>query len=429
MLVYLLAIPPGAFVVFAFLYGAIIGSFINAAIYRLPRNISMLTRSRSFCPRCEHKIAWYDNLPLLSYVLLLGRCRGCKERIPFRYLHVETLCATLFAIAAWSFFILNRPPTAGSLSLMPTALFLVQLFLIADLICIAFTDWETFYIPFQTTLPWILVGLIVAPVFPELHLSATQWTGSPRLNAFVDSFQGLVLGAGSLWLIGFGCIIVLGKQGMGGGDSHLVGMVGALLGWKPALATLLLGFLIGCATGIGQILWDRLQKQRLGDKWVPRKPAFELPEEEGEPEVPEAWPLLVMGLIVVVFEGALLISWFVPGTQAPAQQPVSYQELLQSSEFVHLTSFPGLIIGLFLLLAFPMQKRMVAAGKWPLGEVREREDGKKEEVLEGNYIPFGPSLALAALIVVFYDPAIRSFAVWWTFGFWPKLPHHLPWVG
>lgn len=419
MILQVLTTHPWMFVLYAFLIGAVLGSFVNAAIYRLPRDISMFKRSRSFCPHCENSIAWYDNIPIISYVLLLlGRCRACKKPIPARYLIVELLVATLFAVSAWQYLVLNQPATPNAANPMPWILAVVQLFLIADLICIAFTDLETWYIPFPTTLPWILLGLIVAPIFPELHLSATEWTASPRVNAFIDSFQGVVIGAGCLWAVGFACIVLLGKQGMGGGDAHMVAMIGALLGWKPAVATLFLGVFLGSFIGIGSILIDHFQQWRLGDHWKPRQPTFPMPEgEEEDPGPPPAWPLLVMGLIVLAFEGTLI------AIASVGPEAYWYEKPYFSASF-------GILIGLFLLLAYPMQRRMIAEGRWPQGDIQEREDGSKEEVLQGNYIPFGPSLALAGLIVVFYDPLIRSFAWWWLFrNEWELLPFKLPLVG
>ena len=106
-----------------------------------------------------------------------------------------------------------------------------------------------------------------------------------------------------------------------------------------------------------------------------------------------------------------------------------YHELLiYGNDFAPFNAYVILMIGLFLVLAYPVQKRMIAAGTYPMGEIKEREDGKKEEVLEGNYLPFGPSLALAALLVVIYDPAIRSLAIWWLFRIFPSLPYHLPFL-
>lgn len=414
-------VPAWILVAIAFAYGAIMGSFVNAAAYRLPRNISMMTRERSFCPRCDASIAWYDNIPILSFLILRGRCRKCSDRIPPRYLKVEIIVATLFALAAYQYVVLNSAVAAYGTSRMSLALFLVQLFLIGDLVCITFTDLETWYIPAQTTFPWIFLGLILAPIFPELHASRTLWLPESASghgaswNAVIDSFQGLILGAGLLWVIGFLCVVLLGKEGMGEGDSHLVGMIGALLGWKPALATIFIGVFIGSFLGIGTILWDRFQQKRKGDAWMPRQAAFELPDEPGPSRPPPVWPLLVMGIFVVWFEVLLLFI--------SRATPVAWRT------FAPYSAYPGLMIGITLILGYLVRKRMTAAGSWPQGEIQVREDGKKEEVLKGNYVPFGPSLAMAALIVAFYDPFIRAYAWYWFFDVWETPPIRMLFTG
>lgn len=409
-------VPTWFFVISAALFGGIIGSFVNAAIYRLPRDISMLTRSRSFCPRCEAQIAWYDNIPLLSYIGLFGKCRACKQPIPFRYFIVEALVSALFALAAWQYFGLNAPAAPGLPNPMPFALFLVTLLIVADMICIAFVDLETWTIPIQTTWPWILVGILIAPLAPDLHHSMTPWTGTPWLDALLDSLQGVILGAGVLWLIGFVCIVFLGKEGMGGGDAHLVATIGALLGWKPALLVWLVGVFLGSFLGVGQLLWDRYQQRRLGDAWKPRRPTFEMPEEGDEDAGPPPdWILLAMGAFVLIVEGIILAIY-------------SQRGGMLGYESTPISPVLGAVIGCNLLVAYPVKKRMMASGAWPTGEIRERADGKKEEVLEGNYIPFGPSLALAAVLVVFYHPLLLDVFGWWFLRTPVVLPWALPFV-
>ncbi|MGD0092027.1 MAG: prepilin peptidase, partial [Planctomycetota bacterium] len=141
-------VPVEFWVVVCAVLGAILGSYANMAAYRLPRNISTVKVIRSFCPACQHQLAWHDNLPVLSFLLLRGRCHYCGKPIPLRYLLVELAVIALFAAAAWQFFVLNR--SAG------TALFAMQLFLIVDLMVLAVADLETWLIPPATTLPWIL---------------------------------------------------------------------------------------------------------------------------------------------------------------------------------------------------------------------------------------------------------------------------------
>src|SRR5688572_13530133 len=300
----MLQAPPLFWIIAFTAFGAIWGSYINMAAYRLPRNISTVTRTRSFCPSCQHQLSWYDNIPILSYLSIAGRCRYCRNPIGVRYLLTEICVALLFCLTAYQFFVLNAPlawkPFTGN---MHPALLAVQLFLIVDLVLLSVVDIETWLIPFETTLPWMLMGLILAPIFPELHGAGSWWTNSVRLNAFIDSALGLVIGLGLPWMIDFlttFTTFVLNRmrgsndrprEGMGFGDACLLGMVGALLGWKAALATLFIGVFIGCIAGVSKILWDKFQKRRLGDQWKPWQPTYELPPEEpgAGPHKPKFW--------------------------------------------------------------------------------------------------------------------------------------------
>src|SRR5262249_45415364 len=146
------AIPPIIWVIYCVLFGGIMGSYVNMAAYRLPRFISTVTRTRSFCPKCEHPLSWFENIPILSFLFLRGRCRSCRAPIPPRYLWVELLVAALFGLVAYQYFILN----GGFYGPMPLALAVMQLFLIVDLVLISVVDLEMWVIPLQTTLPWAL---------------------------------------------------------------------------------------------------------------------------------------------------------------------------------------------------------------------------------------------------------------------------------
>jgi len=410
-------LPGWFFVAFFAVLGGIVGSFVNAAIHRLPRNISMLTRSRSFCPKCESIIRWHDNLPILSYLRLGGRCRVCQTPIPLRYLIVELLCASLYALAAYQFFVLNAPVWPAVTSQMPWIILVIQLLLIANLLCITFTDLETWYIPIQTTWPWIVLGLLLAPLFPELHPARTEWltesvASATRWNALFDSLQGCIWGAGVPWLVGFACLVYLKKEGMGAGDSHLLGMLGAMLGWKAAMSVFVLGTFIGLFLGIGALAWGHFQRARLGAQWQPHQPTFELSDEELAP--PPAWPLLVYGLVVLAFEISLLGLYLHINSLSISMDDLPFSAIL------------GTLLGLCLLLGFLLQRNWVRQNAWPQGQRTRREDGTTEETLQGNYIPFGPSLALAGLIVLFYHPFLRELVGWYLWQMPIELPYRLP---
>jgi leader peptidase (prepilin peptidase)/N-methyltransferase len=426
-------VPPIIWIMFTTLLGAILGSYVNMAAYRLPRFISTVTRTRSFCPSCKHQLSWFENLPVLSFLALWGKCRSCKAAIPSRYLWVELLVATLFTLAAYQYFDMNQ----GQNGLMPAPVFAVQLFLIVDLVLLSVVDLEMWIIPWQTTLPWILVGLILAPIFPDLHPSATVWfMYDRRTNALIDSFSGLALGAGAPWAVGVlttlisFCWFKLKKdprrplEGMGDGDTHLMGMVGAMLGWKPALLALFLGVVIGATTGVAKIWWERFRHWRLGDKYKPWQPTYDVePPAENQPDKPSFWLLLVFGMIVLLIAGFLYerstMSWDGPVVRA---EDIGEPSLFHMYDVRLLPVLLMFFLSILLVFAYLFKSYLARIDQLPQGDIVEKDDGKKEEVLEGNYVPFGPSLALGALIVAFYDPLLRAVAYWFATGASQKLP-------
>ncbi len=439
--------PPLFWVVVWGLFGAILGSYVNMAAHRLPRGISTVTRTRSFCPSCEHELAWYDNIPLLSYLCLRGRCHYCHKPIGVRYFLTEVIVSGLFTLSAYQFFVLN-----DSLNCFrtfqhwnqPPIIFFIQLFLIVDLVLLSIVDLEAWLIPLQTTYPGMLLGLVLAPLFPALHPGATGWTDSPHWNAWLDSFQGLVLGAGILWAVGFLTTLLTfialklrgtpgrPKEGMGAGDCHIMAMVGALLGWKAALATIFIGVIFGTVSGVGKILWDKFQHWRLGERWQPWQPTYALPEDPADNAPPAFWPLAVMGVVIIGVVLALfeISAHSFSGQMFPTlgeQHSVLNQPQREWIFDVRLGSvYLMLLIGLLLLIAFPFLKYLAHSNQLPQGDVVEKDDGAKEEVIQGHYIPFGPALAVAALLVAFYDPLIREFAFWFFNGSMGSMPQVLP---
>lgn len=397
------SVPPAFWIVTAAILGAIFGSYINMAAHRLPRGISTWRRSRSFCPKCNHGLAWYDNIPILSYLSLLGKCRYCRVPIPPRYLVTELIVAALFALATYQFVSLNGGPPGP----MPTAMFAVTLFLIVDFTLLSVVDFEVYLIPIETTLWWIPVALIVGMIFPEIHFSMSIWTRLMWFNALIDGLTGLVVGAALLWTVGFLVAIIFflrntlrgikepPPEAMGMGDVHLLALYGALFGWKAALMTILLGVLIGAVTGVAKILFDKLQRWRLGGAWKPTPPTFDLPDD-GIPYEPQLWMPPTFGGIVLI--GALLLD-------------DQRAKLVAGNSYNHIVPVTLLMIfGSLLVLAFPFFLMLKKKGLMPGGEIRENEDGEKKEVYHGNYIPFGPSLALAGLLVALWDPVLREFA-------------------
>jgi leader peptidase (prepilin peptidase)/N-methyltransferase len=198
-------------IVLALVLGAVIGSFLNVVIVRLPRGESLVGPS-SRCPSCETSLAWFDNIPLLSFVALRRRCRACAASISWRYPLIEAGTAGLFALAAW------RIPS-------PVDLVVAWVFLSA-LVALAAIDLEHQILPDRITLPGIAVGVL------------TSFLGT-RVS-WVDALLGILIGGGILF-----AVIVLSGGGMGGGDMKLAAMIGAFLGYKLALLALFLAVIVG----------------------------------------------------------------------------------------------------------------------------------------------------------------------------------------
>jgi leader peptidase (prepilin peptidase) / N-methyltransferase len=227
------------------LFGLLLGSFLNVVIHRLPQMMERqwarecaeftgqaapeqaplsLTTPRSRCPSCKHAIHWHQNIPLVSYLLLRGRCSACQTPIGLRYPLVEALTGGLFA---WVF--AQHGATVSSLAWFG---------FVAALIALAFIDWDTTLLPDDITLPLVWAGLIAAQL---------GWTGV-RLP---DALWGAVGGYLSLWAVYWAFKLATGKEGMGYGDFKLFAALGAWFGWPALIPMILMASLIGAAIGIG----------------------------------------------------------------------------------------------------------------------------------------------------------------------------------
>lgn len=242
-----------------FLFGLVFGSFLNVCIYRLPRGLSV-ARPGSACPACRTPIAWYDNLPVVSWLLLRGRCRACRARISPRYLLVELLTGLLFlacyAVFGWTF---------------STFKFCVFAFLLLGLI---FTDAEHKLLPNALTLPGLALGLGFSLLVPVQDLGSrllAGWVKLPvesdfswRLLSLADSGLGAAVGASFIY--GAGAIYkrARGVEGMGFGDVKLMAMVGSFLGMKLTVFTLFAASLAGSIFGLAAMLavwWKRTRRR------------------------------------------------------------------------------------------------------------------------------------------------------------------------
>lgn len=245
--------------VIAGLIGALVGSFLNVCIYRLPRRESIVWPG-SHCPACSRPIAWYDNIPLASYLVLVGRCRSCSVPIPWRYPVVEGLNAAGYIGLLWYFGL-------G----WSTAVYAL---LYSSLLVVAGTDLSHKIIPNAITLPGTAVGLLS---------SATVLS-----TGLVNGLIGMLVGGGLLWLLAWLSPYLFGKEGMGGGDIKLMAMIGAFLGWKPALVTIMMGSLLGSLVGLTLIGTRVISRQ----DYIP------------------FGPFLACGALIALFFEQPLLNWY-----------------------------------------------------------------------------------------------------------------------
>ena len=248
----------------AFTFGAIVGSFLNVCIARLPKEESIVYPP-SRCPSCRHPLLWHDNVPVLSFIFLKGRCRNCQGRISIQYPAVEILTGVLFVLFYCQY----------GLSLKGTLYLALALALIVQ----AFIDWRYQIIPDSITLPGILAGLAASAFYPELHAKSV-WS-----QGILWSIAGALLGGGILLAMGTAASLVLKKEAMGGGDVKLFAMIGAFLGWKAVLWTLFLASLAGTIIG----LYFRLKR--------------------GQERLPFG-PFIALGAVLYLFFGERFFAWY-----------------------------------------------------------------------------------------------------------------------
>jgi leader peptidase (prepilin peptidase) / N-methyltransferase len=250
-----------------FVFGALIGSFLNVCIYRIPRGQSIIWPS-SRCPSCSNPINSYDNIPVLSYFILRARCRACSEKIPLRYPVVEALNAFSYLLVFWRF--------------GPEWSFLVYSLLCSALIVITFIDLDFQIIPDRITLPGIPLGIVAGSfLLPDPFLRASDL-------GFTASLIGAISGFAFFYMVAFLSIKVLKKEGMGGGDIKMMAMLGGFLGWKAVILTTFLGSLFGSVIGIGLMAFRGREKGSL---------------------IPFG-PFLALGAVVSLFFGQEILLWY-----------------------------------------------------------------------------------------------------------------------
>ena len=221
------------------LLGASVGSFLNVCIFRIPKNESIVFPA-SHCQACRHPIAWWDNIPVLSFFLLKGRCRHCRAPISRQYVWVEVSSIVLFLF----FYSMFGPTVRG----------VVYLVLSLALLTESLIDWKHQIIPDGITLPGIVIGLAVSCFFPELH-GESVWS-----RGLVSGGLGILVGGGILYAVGTISERIMKKETMGGGDVKLLAMIGSVLGWEGVLGTLFISSFFGSVVGI-ILRWRRGQER------------------------------------------------------------------------------------------------------------------------------------------------------------------------
>jgi leader peptidase (prepilin peptidase)/N-methyltransferase len=242
-----------------FVFGICIGSFLNVCIYRLPESKSIV-HPRSMCPRCGTLIASYDNIPILSYMVLRGKCRYCGARISFRYPLIEFISG-IFPVGVFMKYGLSVEA-------------LIYYTFIATLLVITFIDIDHQIIPDVISLPGIPIFFAASFALPDITL--------------VESILGVLIGGGSLWIVAQLYYVLTRKEGMGGGDIKLLAMMGAIIGWKGVLFTIFVASAIGTVVGILVMLKTRTSMKL---------------------KVPFG-PFLAIGAIAYIFLGPQLMAWY-----------------------------------------------------------------------------------------------------------------------
>ncbi|WP_316348229.1 prepilin peptidase [Desulfuromonas acetoxidans] len=242
-----------------FVLGSVVGSFLNVCIYRIPLGQSIVYPA-SHCFKCITPLRWYHNIPIVSFVLLHGRCAFCDEPFSWRYPAVEALNGFLYCLV----FHYARF----------SAVSLVLFLFVSILVVVAFIDIDHQIIPDVITLPGIVIGFICSFALP--------WV------SWVDSLLGVLIGGGSLFCVAFLYELLAKKEGMGGGDIKLLAMIGAFCGWRVILPVVFLSSLLGTMVGV-PLMWARK-----------RDSGMALP----------FGPFLVFGTLIYLFWGDILVQWY-----------------------------------------------------------------------------------------------------------------------
>lgn len=247
------------YAIYMFSLGLVWGSFANVVIYRLPLKKSVI-KPRSFCPQCKNNVAWYDNIPVLSWVFLKGACRHCQQKIAIRYPFVELLMAVLFTSVYMKFGL---------------QWYLLEVTILTfGLVVISFIDLDHMIIPDILSLGGIVVGLLGGLLNPDRQI--------------LEAFLGVLFGGGFFWLTAYLYFVFKKQEGLGGGDIKLLAWIGAVLGWKAIPFIILVSSFVGLLFGMGILL---LAKKKLSQA------------------IPFG-PYIVLATFLYLFYGSFLTEWY-----------------------------------------------------------------------------------------------------------------------
>ena len=311
----------------ATLLGAVIGSFLNVVVYRLPRGEFFAKGKRSVCPACGARIAWHDNVPVLGWLLLRGRARCCGARISPRYPIVEALTAALFA-ALWLYPPSGLALAATDLEAAAVLAFALHGFFVANLVANSFIDIDHRILPDELTKSGMVVGCVGALLVPGLGGETFAIHGvSPALRSLLWAAAGLLAGAGATWAVRALAGPVFRQEAMGLGDVKLMGAIGAFVGWQGALLTFFLGCLLGAGFGVLHRFLTGEAGKGAAHRW-----------QTGDREI---WfgPFLAVGAVIALFARHELLALL-----------TAFQEWQRTSPTAPMVLLPAAVLSLISLV-------------------------------------------------------------------------------
>jgi len=282
---------PWFFPAASFIFGALVGSFLNVCIYRIPAGKSVVTPG-SHCA-CGQPIRWYDNIPILSWIILRGRARCCGRHFSARYPAIELVTALIF-LECWKLL----PPTQA----------ICGWILASALICATFIDLDSFEIPDRFSVGLGVIGLVLSVVLPALHDQSHEIFAIASLRSATVALNGMFIGAGLVVWIAVVAYAVLKKDAMGFGDVKLVGGIGAFTGWQGAVTAVFGGALLGTLWFIGATIWQKISGKKLEMKTP--EPGEEPVELSMEAHIPFGPMIAVAGLLHYLFLHRYVAEYF-----------------------------------------------------------------------------------------------------------------------